>query len=302
MSDTLVQFSEVTKEFKNHRATDSLSLELRAGTIVGLLGPNGAGKSTCLKMMIGNLRPTFGAVSIFGLDVLAEGPRVRSQIGYVPEDPWLYPWMTVRQLIRFAASMYESWDAAAAEDYLVQFGLPSERRIRDLSRGMRVKAALLVALAHRPRLLILDEPMSGLDPLARDELIEILVSSRSRETECILLSSHQIDDVTRLADEVMILYAGKQLVHSSIDDLVERTKRVEAVLVDGRLPERVLEQTVWQSIERRQWSMTLHPYEATLLDSLRDANPITSATVLDLGLEQIFKDMIRGAATPCSAP
>jgi len=159
-----IQFSEVTKEFKGHRATDSLSLEFRTGTTVGLLGLNGAGKTTCLKMMLGMLRPTSGSISILGHDVFSNGPEVRQQVGYVPEDPWLYPWMTVRQVIRFASCMYERWDDARATDLVDRFKLPPDRTIRKLSKGMRVKAALVVALAHRPRVLVLDEPMSGLDP------------------------------------------------------------------------------------------------------------------------------------------
>jgi ABC-2 type transport system ATP-binding protein len=301
MTNTHIEFSAVTKEFKNHKATDALSLHFKDGSTVGLLGPNGAGKTTCLKMMIGLLRPTSGSVSIFGCDVSSEGPKVRQQIGYVPEDPWLYPWMTVRQVIRFASSMYDRWSSGLAQDLLVNLDLPPDRVVKNLSKGMRVKAALLIALAHRPRVLILDEPMSGLDPLARDELIEILVKWRSEDTECIILSSHQIDDVARLADEVVILNAGKLLVDAPIDDLIGTTKRVEAVLLDGRLPERVLQQTVWQRVDRRNWSMTLHPFDAAMVDTLRDANPISSATVIDIGLEQIFKDFIRGAA-PCCAP
>jgi ABC-2 type transport system ATP-binding protein len=301
MTTTLIEFSAVTKKFKNHKATDSLNLHFKGESTVGLLGPNGAGKTTFLKMMIGLLRPTSGSVSIFGCDVSSEGPKLRQQIGYVPEDPWLYPWMTVRQVIRFASSMYDRWSSGLAEDLLVNLDLPPDRVVKNLSKGMRVKAALLVALAHRPRVLILDEPMSGLDPLARDELIEILVKWRSEDTECIILSSHQIDDVARLADEVVILNAGKLLVHAPIDDLIGTTKRVEAVLLDGRLPERVLQQTVWQRVDRRNWSMTLHPFDAAMVDTLRDANPISSATVIDIGLEQIFKDFIRGAA-PCCAP
>jgi ABC-2 type transport system ATP-binding protein len=240
MTTKLIEFSAVTKEFKNHKATDALSLQFKSGSTVGLLGPNGAGKTSCLKMMIGLLRPTTGSVVIFGSDVFSEGPKVRQQIGYVPEDPWLYPWMTVRQIIQFASSMYDRWSAPLANDLLVYLDLPPDRVVKKLSKGMRMKAALLVALAHRPRVLILDEPMSGLDPLARDELIETLIKRRGEDTECIVLSSHQIDDVTRLADEVVILNAGKLLVHAPVDDLLGTTKRVEAVLLDGRLPERVL--------------------------------------------------------------
>ena len=301
MTTNLIEFSAVTKAFKNHRALDSLSVQFKKGSTVGLLGPNGAGKSTCLKMMLGLLRPTSGSVSIFGWDLWSEGPKIRQQIGYVPEDPWLYPWMTVRQVIQFASSMYERWSSALAEDLLVHMSLPPECLVKNLSKGMRMKAALLVALAHRPRLLILDEPMSGLDPLAREDLVEILIKLRGEETECIIISSHQIDDVTRLADEVVILHAGKRLVHTSIDELLGTTKRVEAVLLDGRLPERVLQQTVWQRVDRRNWSMTLHPFDAAMVDTLVEANPISSTTVVDIGLEQIFKDFIRGAA-PCCAP
>jgi ABC-2 type transport system ATP-binding protein len=250
-------------------------------------------------MMVGLLLPTSGSVSIFGRDVFSEGPEVRQQIGYVPEDPWLYPWMTVRQVMRLASALYRGWCAALAEDLLVQMDLPPDRAVKHLSRGMRMKAALLVALAHRPRLLILDEPMSGLDPIARDDLIELLVRCRSEETECILLSSHQIDDVARLADEVAILNAGRLLVHAPVDALIGSTKRVEAVLHDGRLPERILRQTVWHHVERRQWSMTLHPFEAALVDAVRQANPVCSATVVDIGLEQIYKDFVRGAVAAC---
>jgi ABC-2 type transport system ATP-binding protein len=135
----------------------------------------------------------------------------------------------------------------------------------------------------------------------RDDLIETLLSARAENTECIVLSSHQIDDVNRLADEVAILNAGKLLVHSSIDDLLRSTKRVEAVLFDGRLPEKPPPQTVWQNIDRRNWSMTVHPFDETLLDALQADNPISSARVVDLSVEQIFKDMIRGATSPCFA-
>ncbi len=299
MTTPPIQLVDVTKDFKGHRATDSLSLEFKSGTTVGLLGPNGAGKTTCLKMMLGLLRPTSGSISILGQDVVSNGPKVRQKIGYVPEDPWLYPWMTVQQVVRFASSIYESWDAARATELLGQFELPPDRIIKKLSKGMRVKAALVVALAHRPQVLVLDEPMSGLDPLVRDDLIATLLSARAENTECIVLSSHQIDDVNRLADEVAIIHAGKLLVHSSIDDLLGSTKRVEAVLLDGRLPEKPLPQTVWQNIDRRNWSMTVHPFDETMLAALQANNPISSARIVDLSVEQIFKDMIRGAMSPC---
>ena len=220
----LVEVSALSKHYATQLALDSLDLTIRSGTVLGLLGPNGAGKSTCLRLLVGIMQATTGQVRVFGKDVIGNGQAVRQHIGYVPENPQLYPWMTVAEVMRFASAAYENWCSLLADELCRTFELPRDRRIKQLSRGMQVKAALLVALAHRPRLLVLDEPMSGLDPLARDDLMEILVDLRHQETESIIFSSHQIDDVTRIADEIAILNEGHLLVHEPMETMLHTTK------------------------------------------------------------------------------
>jgi ABC-2 type transport system ATP-binding protein len=207
--------------------------------------------------------------------------------------------MTVAEVMRFASAMYNNWSFSLADHLCHKFELPKDRRIKQLSRGMKVKAALLVALAHRPTLLVLDEPMSGLDPLARDELLEVLVDIREHETECVVFSSHQIDDVTRVADEIAILHEGRILVHKTLEAMLLDTKRIEAVVVDGRLPECDLPQIIWQHLNRRQWSATVHPFDTSLVRTLDASDAILSSRVEELSLEQIFKDWIRGAKASC---
>ena len=296
---TLVELSNLSKRYADHAAVDSLNLTLRRGTVLGLLGPNGAGKTTCLKLLMGIMRATAGQVRVFGKDVLQYGPEVRQHMGYVPEDPQLYPWMTVDEVVRFASAAYRNWSPSLADDLCRILQLPRDRRIKQLSRGMRVKAALLVALAHRPRLLVLDEPMSGLDPLARDELMEIFVDIRRHETECVIFSSHQIDDVTRIADEIAIVNEGQLLIQASLETIIHETKRIEAVLVDGRLPEAELPHVIWQHLDRRRWALTVHPFDASFVDCLEASDAVVSTRVEDLSLEQIFKDWIRGVRNRC---
>jgi len=299
MTTTLVELSDLSMRYAAQLALDSLNLTIKSGAVLGLLGPNGAGKSTCLRLLVGIMRASGGQVRVFGKDVIANGTAVRQHIGYVPENPQLYPWMTVAEVMRFASAAYQNWSSSLADDLCRTFELPKDRRIKQLSQGMKVKAALLVALAHRPRLLVLDEPMSGLDPLARDELMEIFVDLKHQETECVIFSSHHIDDVTRIADEIAILNEGRLLVHESMEAMLLDTKRIEAVLVDGRLPGFDLPQVVWQYVNRRQWSVTVHPFDSSLINTLNASDAISSTSVEDLSLEQIFKDWIKGTKTQC---
>lgn len=300
MSDMLVEFESVSIRYKETLGIDRITFGLTSGMTLGLLGPNGAGKSTCLKALVGLIRPTSGHVRILNDVEFGVLPRVRQQIGFVPEDPWLYPWMTARQIVRFAAPMYEQWDNELAEQLISDFELPADRPIRTLSKGTRTKAALLVALAHRPRLLVMDEPLAGLDPLARDDMVSQIVRAKSEGTECIVISSHQIDEIVRLADQVAILNRGRMVVHAGLDELQKEAKRIETVLVDGCLPKHELRQTVWRHINRREWSMTVCPFDESLVDELQRNNSLTSISVSDLGIEQIMKDLIRGEQQSCS--
>lgn len=285
----------LTRCYGSAVAVDNIHLTVPRGTVVGLLGPNGAGKSTALRMIMGLLRPTAGTVRVLGLDPFQTPSQVRQQIGYVPETPQIYRWMTVREVVSFCRALYVGWKDQQAELLLDTFQLPGSRRVRQLSKGMLAKLSLVIALAHEPQLLILDEPLSGLDPLARDEFLDGVLQGLCGGERTVIFSSHQLDEINRLSDSVAVLHAGRLLTHCPLDEL-RSAKRVRAVLIDGRLPVESPRETVWQQVNRREWSLTLHPFSSKVLEHLQATNPVQRIEVADLSLDEIFKDLIRGQA------
>ncbi len=283
----------LTRRYGAAVAVENLYLTVPRGTVLGLLGPNGAGKSTALRMIIGLLRPTSGTVRVLGLDPFQKPSQVRQQIGYVPETPQIYRWMTVLEVLRFCRALYVGWNDQQAELMLDTFQLPSSRRVRQLSKGMLAKLSLVIALAHEPQLLILDEPLSGLDPLARDEFLDGVLLGLCGGERTVIFSSHQLDEVNRLSDSVAVLHAGRLLTHCPLDEL-RSAKRVRAVLLDGRLPLQPPREAVWQQVNRREWSLTIYPFSHEILERLQATNPIQRIDVDDLSLDDIFKDLIRG--------
>lgn len=283
----------LTKRYASAVAVDNLRLTVPRGKVLGLLGPNGAGKSTTLRMIMGLLRPTAGTVRVLGLDPFQTPSQVRQQIGYVPETPQIYRWMTVGEVLRFCRALYAGWNNQQAALFLDTFQLPTNRKVRQLSKGMLAKLSLVIALAHEPQLLILDEPLSGLDPLARDEFLDGVLQGICGGERTVIFSSHQLDEVNRLSDTVAVLYAGRLLTHCALDEL-RSAKRVRAVLQEGRLPVELPREAVWQKVNRREWSLTMHPFSAEVLARLQATNPILRVDVGDLSLEDIFKDLIRG--------
>ncbi len=204
-----------------------------------MLGPNGAGKSTALKVALNLLRPSSGHVEILGCDSRKLAPAQLRRIGYVAEGMELPDWMSVDQFLGWCRPLYPTWDAALERTLREKFALPGERKLKHLSRGQRMKAALIAGLAYRPELLVLDEPFSGLDPLVRDEFITGLLELAGGEGFTVLLSSHDIEEVDRLADHVVLLNHGAVVLDESSDALLARHRRVELLLPAdfGELPE-----------------------------------------------------------------
>jgi ABC-2 type transport system ATP-binding protein len=229
----------LTRRFGRTAAVDGLTLSVPEGSIYAFLGPNGAGKTTTIKMLMNILRPTGGTATILGMDSVNLGPRDLAQIGYVSENQQLPEWMTVRQLIEFCRPLYPTWNSALSDKLLRSFELPPDRKLKSLSRGMKMKAALLTSLAYRPRLLVLDEPFTGLDALVRDEVISGMLEVTEQEKWTVFISSHDIDEVERLADWVGVIDAGHVHLSESAANLQNRFRRLEGVTADGvRLPAR----------------------------------------------------------------
>ncbi len=288
-----IEVQSLTKSYGQQIACNAVSLDIAVGTTFGLLGPNGAGKSTLIRMLMGLTPGDSGRISILGCDNL-RSTQLRQRVGYVPELHYIYRWMTVREVLDFVGRLYERWDNELAESLLTSFQLPINKRVSKLSKGMTAKLGLILALAYHPELLILDEPTSGLDPIIREDFLESVLRSHARQDRTILFSSHHVDDVERVSDEVGIMVHGRLVVRGSPDDLRQRIKRIRVVLKDGRLPATAPEQTLHQKLARREWTLTVDHFSCELLRKIEMDNDAISLDVIDLNLEEIFKDVVRG--------
>lgn len=221
MSDNALELRHVSRRLGDFELRD-VNLTLPKGCILGLVGENGAGKSTTIRLLTGELRLDSGTVSV--LDAEPGSPdfrAVKERLGVVLDDAWFPEILNARQVGTMMAMTYESWDAELYESYLARFALPREKNFKDYSRGMRMKLAIAVALAHRPEVLLLDEATAGLDPIVRDEVLEIFREFSEAEDHAILISSHILSDLEKLCDYIAFLHQGKLLFCQEKDRLLE---------------------------------------------------------------------------------
>src|SRR6185436_11104577 len=201
-AESVVAISDLSRRFGEKTVLDNVSLYVPKGSVFGLVGENGAGKTTLIKHILGLFRPELGTVRVFDRDPVADPVGVLGRIGYLSEQPDLPGWMRVGELMRYMQAFYPSWDMAYAEELRQQFGLNSAQRIKTLSKGQTAKAGLLVAQAHRPDLLLLDEPSSGLDPLVRRDILEAVIKTVADEGRTVFFSSHLLEEIERVSDHV----------------------------------------------------------------------------------------------------
>lgn len=281
-----------------HWSVRDLDLTVPAGSVLALLGANGAGKSTTLKLLVNRLPPTEGSARVLGIDSRKLREREKAQIGYVAEDQHMPTWMTVEQLIAYCRPFYPTWDRALETALTDQFVLPLGRKIGELSRGMRMKTALLTSLAYRPRLLLLDEPFSGLDALVREELIRGIIDVAATGECTVVVSSHDIDEVERLADRVALLENGRLRLHDTTEALLARFRRVE-VLLDHE-PDAAAEVELppsWLEVERagRAVRFVESEHEPASTGLLCQTHfPGSQVKSQPLSLREIFKVLERG--------
>jgi ABC-2 type transport system ATP-binding protein len=223
----------LTKRYGRTLALDHIDLTAPAGTALALLGRNGAGKSTLLSVILGLMPATSGQALIFGKPIVGMREADKARIGYVADGQDMPAWMTLAQYLAFLRPLYPGWDDVFCKRLLGIFDLPLDRKLRQLSRGQRAKAAFLGALAHHPRLLLLDEPFGGLDPAVREELLDALFDLMNREEWTIVVSSHEIDEVERLADRVAILDGGRIVLDEEKDALLARCRAVSLLTEQG---------------------------------------------------------------------
>lgn len=222
----VLEIQNLTRHFGEKLALDRVSLAIPSGIVLGLVGENGAGKTTLIKHVLGLLKAERGSVRVFGRDPVKESVKVLSEIGYLSEEPDLPGWMRVQELMRYVQAFYPGWDEQYAEELREQFGLDPAARLKNLSKGQRARAGLIVALAYRPRLLVLDEPSSGLDPIVRRDILAAIIRTIADEGRTVLFSSHLLSEVERVCDRVAMLKAGRIVFDGQLDEIKQSHRRI----------------------------------------------------------------------------
>ncbi len=217
--DAVIAVSDLTRRFGGKTALDAVSLAVPRGGVYGLVGANGAGKTTLIKHILGLLRAESGSVRVFGRDPVDDPVGVLSRIGYLSEENDLPGWMRVDELIRYSRAFYPAWDDAYAEELRGAFALDLAAKVKSLSKGQKARTGLLIALAYRPELLVLDEPSSGLDPIVRRDILGAVIRTIADEGRTVLFSSHLLEEVEQVADHVTMISAGRIVLSAPLDEI-----------------------------------------------------------------------------------
>ncbi len=226
MTSLAIEISDVHKSFRDKTVLKGLNLEVEQGQTFAFLGRNGAGKTTTIQMLMGLLSPDQGTLRVLGRNPQIEPLEVRRTVGYLAEDQTMFGWMTAEEIIRFVAAFYPTWDHALAKRFVEQFDVSLKTKVRHLSKGQNVRLGLLLALAHRPEVVILDDPALGLDPIMRKEFNRDLVEHLQSAGTTVLYSSHLLYEVEPVADVIAILHNGSIVRQSGTDELREQVKRL----------------------------------------------------------------------------
>jgi ABC-2 type transport system ATP-binding protein len=249
-----VQLNNVSRRFGNNLALNDVTFRVPPGKVVGMVGENGAGKTTLIKHVLGLLNAQTGSVRVFGRDPVADPVGVLSRIGYLSEEPDMPGWMRVHQLLRYIAGFYRTWDHDYAERLRREFDLDPAAKIKQLSKGQRARAGLLIALAYRPPLLLLDEPSSGLDPIVRRDILGAIIRTIADEGRSVLFSSHLLAEVERVSDEVAMIKSGRVLFCDSLDRIKQAHARLTLQFAEPQpAPPRLAGALAWDG-GGREWT------------------------------------------------
>ncbi len=236
--DNIVEISHLKKQYKGF-LLDDVSLTVPQGSIMGLIGPNGAGKTTTIKILMNMVRANSGDVKIFGMNHSENEKAIKNRIGYVGEDQYFYGDKTVAWTGDFVSGFFDQWDKNKFQKFITDFAISRTKKISELSKGMKVKFSLALALSHNPDLILLDEPTAGLDPIIRREVLEILRGLSVDENKSVIISSHITDDISRIADYVAFLVEGKIRLSGEKDELLSQWKRIH--YKDGALDKNIID-------------------------------------------------------------
>ena len=288
----MIEVRNVMKEFDGFRALDDMSMTVPTGAVYGLVGPNGAGKSTIIRHLTGIYRQDAGEITIDGAPVF-ENTEVKSRIAYIPDDIFYYANASIREMMDFYRSIYPHFDAERFKKLADVFGLDPKRQMRRLSKGMQKQAAFWIAVSLRPEILILDEPVDGLDPVMRRRIWSIIMADVAENGTTVLVSSHNLRELEDVCDNVGIMNKGKIMIERSLNELQENIVKIQLALPDGEsLPEGL--DILHKSNTGRLQSLIMHGTQEELTEKLQSAHPLFIDAV-PLTLEEIFIYELGGA-------
>jgi ABC-2 type transport system ATP-binding protein len=292
-TDVAMRLRGVTRSYGGRAVLKHLDLEVPAGSTLGLLGKNGAGKTTLLKCALGLIRPEAGSIEVLGEPVWTLSAEAKARLGYVPQTPQLYGWMRVRQMLAYTGSFYPRWNESLLERLAREWEIPLEQRCQTLSEGQAQKVAILVALGHEPDLLVLDEPAASLDPVARRDFLNTLLSLVADRRRTIVLSTHITSDIERVADRVAILRDGRVSYSGELDVLKDSVKRLHVTSSHG-LPDRFdLPGVLHQRVMSNEALVSVESYSPEMKEQI-ETELDASVEVQDLNLEDIFVELHTG--------
>ena len=277
----MLEMKHVTKCFDGFKALDDLNLTVPKGSIYGLVGPNGAGKSTAIRILTGVYRPTEGEVSMEGMAIY-ENPVTKQRIGYIPDDIFYFPSATLEDMRKYYRGMYPNFDDALFERLYEVFNLPKKGQIRRFSKGMQKQAAFHLAICCRPDVMILDEPVDGLDPVMRRQVWSLILSDVAQHETTVLISSHNLRELEDICDHVGIMDHGKMLLERSLADMQGNIVKLQIV---GDIPEKL--EVLHESASGRLQTIIVRGKAADVEAAVQAMNP-TYYDILPLSLEEIF--------------
>ena len=293
MNANVVEIQGLDRRFSKKLALEAIDLTVPKGVVLGLVGGNGAGKTTLIKHILGLLKAQTGTVRVFGLDPVRHPAEVLGRIGYLSENRELPEWMRVGELLRYTQAFYPAWDTRYAQDLLPLFELSPSQKIKTLSRGQRAQTALLVALAYRPDLLLLDEPSSGLDPVVRRDILSAIVRTVADEGRTVVFSSHLLDEVERVADTVVMIHQGRIVLKDSLDQIKATHTRLTVRFSEAVTSPPVLPGVLSCTGGPREWTYVCH----NGLKDLQQEVEAVHGTVVDHAvptLDEIFVSRVKG--------
>ena len=294
MPDNVIEVDNLVKYYDGRCVLDGISLKVPRGCIYGLLGRNGSGKTTIIRILLGLEPPTRGRTALLGRDSTRLSAQAHGRIGYVAEGHNLIQSYKVRRLVSLCKGLSVHWDEAFFSHLMETFRLPMDRKVKELSTGMRAELNLALAMAIEPELLILDDPTLGLDTVARRQFLELAIDLIQKQNRTILFSSHILSDVERIADRIGVIVAGRLVIDCELEDLKSRVKRLQVLFSDRPPDDLYITEIINQRIEGREMVLTVANWNAQKQAILETFKP-DSCTELPMTLEDIFIECSRPA-------